>query len=150
SRTDIWSLGVVLYEMVTNSQPFTGATNSDVIASILQKEPPELSKEVPNRSALRSIFEKSLSKDRNLRYQTAGEFLDDLKKLKQHSETQPNQKRSITSQSVLPSSAGNRLIRFLPLVIVVALLSFAYYKFTRPRSEEKARPVPRVIPFTTF
>lgn len=150
SRTDIWSLGVVLYEMVTGSQPFTGGTNSDVIAAILQKEPPDLSKEVPNRDALRSIFQKSLSKDRNQRYQTAGEFLNDLKKLKQQSETQSIQKGLITSKSFVSSSVRSRLVKFVPLALVVAVLGFAYYKLIQPRPKETVRTVPRVIPFTTF
>jgi Tol biopolymer transport system component len=150
SRTDIWSLGVVLYEMITGSQPFTGATNSDVIATILQKEPPALNREVPYRDVLTLIFQKSLSKDRNQRYQTAGEFLDDLKKLKQQTETQPNRRRLITSKSVPRSALSNRFVRFVPLALVVALLGFAYYKLTQPHAKQVVRSVSKVIPFTTF
>lgn len=83
ARTDIFSLGLVLYEMVAGRAPFAGATAADLIASILEKEPPPLAhftSEVPE--TLELIIRKTLSKDRRERYQNAGELLDDLKNLK--------------------------------------------------------------------
>jgi Tol biopolymer transport system component len=91
-----------------------------------------------------------LRKDRDQRYQTVGEFLADLKKLKQQSETQPNQRRFITSKSVARSAVSNRLLRFIPLALIIAVLGFAYYKLIQPRAKETVRSVPKVIPFTTF
>jgi len=64
ARTDIWSLGVVIYQMVTNHLPFEGSSNSDVIAAILGKEPPPMARyarEVPE--ALEWITTKALTKD---------------------------------------------------------------------------------------
>ena len=83
ARSDLFSLGVVLYEMAAGHSPFARATVADTIASILEKEPPPLAQftsEVPE--ALELIIRKALSKDRKERYQTAGELLDDLKSLK--------------------------------------------------------------------
>jgi eukaryotic-like serine/threonine-protein kinase len=74
ARSDIWSLGVVLHEMVAGIPPFLGETPSDCIASILTKEPPPLSSMLPDVPLkLEAILQKALRKDRDERYQTARE-----------------------------------------------------------------------------
>ena len=72
ARTDVWSLGIVLYEMLSNNVPFKGHTKQDVVASILKEEPAPLSLKITDR--LRWIVEKALRKDRDERYQTAREM----------------------------------------------------------------------------
>lgn len=86
SRTDLFSLGIVLYEMIAGRNPFDRATRSDVIASILQQEPVQLSTFVTEvRPELEWIVNKALRKDREERYQTAREMMGDLKRLQQNS-----------------------------------------------------------------
>lgn len=80
-RTDIWSLGVILHEMLTAHPPFEGNTDSDLIVSILEKEPPSLelcAPEVPIE--LRRIVTKTLRKKIEDRYQTAKDLTADLKR----------------------------------------------------------------------
>src|ERR1700746_2212833 len=89
ARSDIWNLGVVLYEMVGGIPPFQGETPSDCIASILTTEPPPLSSMAPGLSTeLQSIVQKALRKNRNERYQTIAEMLADLRSLKGRLELQ--------------------------------------------------------------
>ena len=83
-RTDIFSLGVVLYEMIAHKLPFEGSTNSDVVASILKEEPAPLVDYAPDVPlGLQEIVSRALAKDKDDRYERADQLIDDLRKLRQ-------------------------------------------------------------------
>src|SRR5262245_22362806 len=89
ARTDIFSQGVMLYEMIAGRGPFVGATTSEIIAAILRDEPPPLDRYAPEAAPeLESILSKALRKNRDERYQTVDELSADLNKLKRRLERQ--------------------------------------------------------------
>ena len=124
SRSDIWSLGVVLYEMITSKIPFDGITASDVMAAILMSDPQPLSLFSQNTPLdLELIINKCLCKEANDRYQDINEVLLDLKKLKQKTDAGES----------LEKVAGNKDIKriaILPFRNLTSDSSVDFYEFS--------------------
>ena len=98
-RTDIWSLGVMLYEMVTGARPFQGATQASIFDAIMNRAPvvPSLlNADVPVE--VERVILKATEKDRALRYQTAADLLADLR---------PIQRAAIAAVAVVPAIAAS-------------------------------------------
>jgi serine/threonine protein kinase len=174
ARTDIFSLGVVLYELVAGRLPFEGSTSTEILASILSdRESPPLarySREVPPE--LERIVSKALRKDRDERYQTSKDLLLDLQSLQQDLEfakklehsappklhdgahTQEHARTSVTESphsTLRVTGLGTTFLRKRNLIGAATLLSIAvltmagYFYFTRART--KAISSVAVLPF---
>ncbi len=111
ARTDLFSLGTVIYEMATGSLPFSGNTSAVIFNGILERDPVpavQLNPQVPVK--LQEIIDKLLEKDRDLRYQSAADLRGDLKRLKRDTETGRKIAQPVSGSSVVvptpPSSAA--------------------------------------------
>ncbi len=163
ARTDIWSLGVMMYEMTAGRQPFEGDTASDVLSLILQKDPVPLTNSLPEAPAeLERIARKALRKDKEERYQTVKDLLIDLRNLRKALELEAEMERSappmsgratIVGQSpetAHSASSAEYIVQGLKhhkriavgavalLLIASAVAAFFYFKFKRtPALTEK-------------
>jgi serine/threonine protein kinase len=134
-RTDIFSLGVVLYEMAAGRKPFAAPTDIDTLVSILEKEPPSLNKCAPDLPAeFQRIISKALRKERENRYQTIKDLLIDLKSFKEELSFEQKLERSrpplVTEQKPVVTAVAQPAVttvsrnrRILKVALVVILLS---------------------------
>jgi Tol biopolymer transport system component len=114
-RSDIFSLGAMIYEMIARRKPFEGETASDTLASILKTEPAPLLQLIPGLpSELNRIVLKSLRKDQEERYQVVKDLLLDLKALKEDLEFQQKLERSVVPDGNSESVAATDSTALLP------------------------------------
>ena len=143
-RTDIFSLGVMLYEMVAGRRPFEGETASDVMAAILKSEPPPLTAQgadIPRE--LQRIVSKTLRKERDERYQTVKDLLVDLKSFQQEISS-PNIRTTVEQATKRqPSWAMPTLISLVVLLVVGGLGGWYFRREAPP-------PIARPLPLTSF
>jgi serine/threonine protein kinase/Tfp pilus assembly protein PilF len=132
-RSDLFSFGVVLYEMATGNMPFEGSSSGEICGAILHQKPrpvSQLNPQIP--SSFEAIVDKALEKDRNLRYQHAADMRTDLQRLKRDSEG--GLPSGISSGQVAmpeaPPARAAKLWKIAVPVLLVALLVWGglYYR----------------------
>ncbi len=164
ARSDIFSFGIVLYEMITGKPPFAGENAIDIITAILHKEPAPLHQLMPEVSPdLERITNKALRKDREERYQTMKDLLIDLKDIKQELESQnklertaeiENQKSEIKKHQKLQTT-NRRTSRFWLIAVFSAFITgLSLLSFYAWRGNEKTAAAPiktvAVLPFKSL
>ncbi len=135
AKTDVYALGVILYELLSGQLPFDGMNPSEVCTKILETEAPKL---VGVPSDLEAVVRKAMHRDRNLRYSTSGEFADDLKRFR---EGEPVRAAPITLRKTLfRLIRQHRTATTVVLVAVLFLLAgLGAWSFIRWRREGDLR-----------
>jgi serine/threonine protein kinase/Flp pilus assembly protein TadD len=149
ARTDLFSLGVVLYEMATGAVAYPGATSGVIFDGILNRAPAPLMRLNPTVPAeFARIVEKALEKDRRLRYQSAAELRADLKRLKRETDTGRTATATETAAKKQPLGRRVALAAVAAILVVLVIAGVTWYeKKSAPQSVPvAAKPSIAVLP----
>ncbi len=126
-RTDLWSLGVVLYEMITRRLPFKGATRMDTIVAILERDPAPLFETAnkPQRN-LEILISKCLEKDGQKRVTSATELLAQIKRIAEQLKSDPASEATIADEKQVVSQRASHKNRWLAVSLVLFLIVAGY------------------------
>ena len=132
-RSDIFSFGVLLYEMITTKLPFKGEHEAAIAYSIVNETPEPLARYKANvPETLQRIVEKALRKDPNTRYQNATDIIADLKELQKESTVQA----ALSTKSIfqLPPKKRSKAVLIIGVILFAAVVLIAsYFLFDRPQ-----------------
>jgi eukaryotic-like serine/threonine-protein kinase len=147
ARTDLFSLGAVLYEMATARRPFSGQTSGSVHAAILTQPPLAAARINPALPArLEAIIDKALEKDPKLRYQTAADLRTDLERVKRDIDSARAVAETGFRHQRAPVAASRRIAVFSAIVAALALVAAGAW-FTAFRGPGEAIDSVAVLPF---
>jgi serine/threonine protein kinase len=152
ARTDLFSFGVVLYEMATGKRPFGGDTSGLIFDSILNRTPAppiRLNPELP--AELERIINKALEKDREIRCQSAAELRADLKRLKRDSESRGHLTPQRQSEGSVekPSSKTKTLLYSSFVAALLIILGLTYYWYRRSKVPPRPPMTERQVTFNS-
>jgi serine/threonine protein kinase len=138
-RTDLWSVGVVLYEMLAGKNPFKGETRQHTFQKILSEQPPPVTELNPQLPAeLDSILSKALEKDADVSYQTASDIRADLKRVRREIDSSPSLQSASGTRSRAEENSKRNYLSFAAGAIVLILIGFGIWFFFKKSDAKKS------------